>query len=187
MFKRLTGTLTDVTWPDHDTTTTTPEGVTRENILSITSDRCAGHRGSDVFPFIVLGETSADNKSHNNAPGNIAVRSGIRSTAVRGGGGEREDGFTLTNREVLRALDPRANDLPYVYDTFRWEHCESEGYDFEDARHSALTSAAAAATAHIEYSSRYVPRVFRYEEEEEGNPNPPPPRLPERRHSGSPK
>lgn len=23
--------------------------------------------------------------------------------------------------------------LTYVYDTFKWEHCKADGYDFEDA------------------------------------------------------
>lgn len=176
MFKRLTGTMTDLTWPDHDTITTTPGGDKRKNVLSNTSDRCAGHRGSDVFPF-VMGGTSGKSS----APG-IAVRSGIRSTGVEGG--ERDRGFTLTNREVLQAFDPRINSLPYVYDTFRWEHCEAEGYNFEDAWHSALTSAAVAATSKIDYSLRYVPPMFRREEERQSTV---PPRPSERRHSGSPK
>lgn len=39
----------------------------------------------------------------------------------------------LTNREILAALDPRANSLSYVYDKFEWSHCEADGYDFNDA------------------------------------------------------
>ena len=34
--------------------------------------------------------------------------------------------------ELMRAIDPRGSTLPYVYDTFKWEHCLGEGYDFDD-------------------------------------------------------
>lgn len=42
-------------------------------------------------------------------------------------------GNVLTNREVLEALGPRTNMLPYVYDNFEWEHCAVDGYNFDDA------------------------------------------------------
>ena len=38
----------------------------------------------------------------------------------------------LSNAELMRAIDPRGSTLPYVYDTFKWEHCLGEGYDFDD-------------------------------------------------------
>ena len=30
-------------------------------------------------------------------------------------------------------MDPRSDSLNYVYDTFKWNHCVSQGYDFDDA------------------------------------------------------
>lgn len=55
-------------------------------------------------------------------------------TGIRGGGDtDTGGGNTLTNREVLLNLDPRRNSLPYIYDTFAWEHCEADGYHFDDA------------------------------------------------------
>lgn len=40
----------------------------------------------------------------------------------------------MTNRDILAALDIRTeNVLPYVYDTFKWDHCLELGYDFDDA------------------------------------------------------
>lgn len=44
-----------------------------------------------------------------------------------------ETGNTLTNRELLRAFDARLNSLSYVYDTFKWTHCEADGINFDDA------------------------------------------------------
>lgn len=44
-----------------------------------------------------------------------------------------ESGNILTNRELLQAFDARSNSLPYVYDTFKWTHCEADGFDFDDA------------------------------------------------------
>lgn len=50
-------------------------------------------------------------------------------TGVKG----MESGNTLTNRELLQTFDARSNSLSYVYDTFKWTHCESDGYRFDDA------------------------------------------------------
>ena len=30
-------------------------------------------------------------------------------------------------------MNPSVNMLPYVYDTFTWDHCLSAGFDFDDA------------------------------------------------------
>lgn len=51
MFKRLTGTLTDLTWPDTDIKFHTSNGTTESWRLSLWEEDCNGHRGSDVFPF----------------------------------------------------------------------------------------------------------------------------------------
>ena len=53
------------------------------------------------------------------------VKTGIR--------GYPATGNDLTNREVLASFDPRYNSLNHVYDTFKWDHCMSQGYDFDDA------------------------------------------------------
>lgn len=47
----------------------------------------------------------------------------------------------LTNREVLAALDANINMLPYVYDTFKWDHCLSAGVNFDDAWDSSTSTA----------------------------------------------
>uniref|UniRef100_UPI0039812771 hypothetical protein n=1 Tax=Salmonella sp. s58408 TaxID=3159701 RepID=UPI0039812771 len=39
----------------------------------------------------------------------------------------------ITNREMLEVFDPRFDSMNYVYDTFKWDHCAAEGYDFNDA------------------------------------------------------
>lgn len=46
----------------------------------------------------------------------------------------------LTNREVLAALDASVNMLPYVYDTFKWDHCLEAGVDFDDAWDTSSTA-----------------------------------------------
>ena len=60
-------------------------------------------------------------------------RSIVFVTQVRTGIKGMESGNTLTNRELLMAFDPRSNSLPYVYDNFKWTHCEADGFDFDDA------------------------------------------------------
>lgn len=54
------------------------------------------------------------------------MRTGIKDNVAAGN--------VLTNREVLHAFDPRNNNLPYVYDTFKWAHCAEDGHDLDDAR-----------------------------------------------------
>ncbi|CAN0329747.1 unnamed protein product, partial [Hapterophycus canaliculatus] len=104
MYTVLTGQMKDYSWPDSDVTITKRDGTTVSEAISLFGDTCLGHRGSDVFPFGLL-----DNDSN---------------------------GFevitTLTNRELLAEFDPRVNSLPYVYDTFKWEHCSDDGFDFDD-------------------------------------------------------
>ena len=38
------------------------------------------------------------------------------------------DGFSFTNQEYYNYLDPSEGNTPYVYDSFRWSHCESLGH-----------------------------------------------------------
>ena len=57
------------------------------------------------------------------------IRTGIK--------GNLDNGNKLTNREVLAALDASVNMLPYVYDTFEWDHCLDAGIDFDDAWETA--------------------------------------------------
>ena len=52
MFARLTGRMTDMTWPDMDDTESTV-------MVSRYGSTCNGHGGSDVFPFGLL-ETDID-------------------------------------------------------------------------------------------------------------------------------
>ncbi|CAM9612742.1 unnamed protein product [Choristocarpus tenellus] len=112
-YKLLTGTLTDTTWPDHTATYTDEDGEKYDIVVSSdASGQCVGHRGSDKFPF-----------GFKETTGQTLPVTIWGETAI--------DKFT--NREVLRALDPHENALPYVYDTFTWPHCEKIGYDFHDA------------------------------------------------------
>ena len=111
----MTGTLTDFRWWDEDVTITRPDGTTFTDYLSSYYEECNGHHGSHIFPYGLLGSDIDGFK----------VKTGIRGSTVTGN--------NLTNREVLAAFDPRNNSLNYVYDTFKWDHCVSQGYDFDDA------------------------------------------------------
>ncbi|CAM9874878.1 unnamed protein product, partial [Hapterophycus canaliculatus] len=98
----LTGQMKDFSWPDSDVTITNPDGSLSFESVSIDGDDCNGHRGSDVFPFGLLRNTS---------------------DGFEGAG----RGNNFTNRELLARLDPRINALSYVYDNFKWTHCSEDG------------------------------------------------------------
>ena len=114
-FSVMTGTLTDFRWWDEDVTITRPDGTTFTDYLSSYYEECDGHHGSHIFPYGLLGSDIDGFK----------VKTGIR--------GYPATGNSLTNREVLATFDPRSNSLNHVYDTFKWDHCMSQGYDFDDA------------------------------------------------------
>lgn len=116
MFSILTGRVTDFNWADKTTEYTGSDGETYTESVSLYSDSCEGHRGSDIFPYQLLSKDAND----------FTVRTGIK-------GNPDEGGNIFTNREALSAFDPRINSLPYVYDTFKWLHCEADGYNFNDA------------------------------------------------------
>lgn len=90
MYKKLTNTFINDTWPEHDT--------------SIASS-CYGHSKHDVIPFQFSIKTSDDT--------NYTQK-------------------FYTNHEVLEMASPENPTLPYVYDTFEWNHCKDAGYDFDD-------------------------------------------------------
>ena len=118
----VTGQVTDFNWPDDDEINITlPDGTIYTEYIS-TTEGCEGHRGSDVFPFHL--DSGVDG---------FEVKTGIRGSPVTGN--------NLTNREVLASFDPRSNSLTYVYDTFKWDHCVPEGYDFDDAWRETAASA----------------------------------------------
>lgn len=119
MYAVLTGHVTDFTWPDENVSYTDENGDTVMETLSLYGEDCTGHRGSDVFPFGLL---DSDDDG-------FTIKTGIR--------GNNEFGNTLSNREALQAFDPRSNSLPYVYDTFKWTHCASDGVDFDAAWETA--------------------------------------------------
>lgn len=120
MYKRLTGTMTDLTWPDDDITYTTDSGETVVEFLNLGDDICNGHRGSDKFPFGLMAEEVE-------VPEALAIRTGT----VSGDAGDEES--TIANRDFLQLLDPRMNSMTYIYDTFEWKHCKIDGYDMSDA------------------------------------------------------
>ncbi|CAN0512685.1 unnamed protein product, partial [Laminaria digitata] len=111
----LTGQVTEFNWPDNDMNVTLSDGTTYTQYVSSYYEECKGHHGSHIFPFNIL---SSD------------VDAFEVKTAVRG---NPATGNLLTNREILAAFDPRYNSMNYVYDTFEWDHCVPEGYDFDDA------------------------------------------------------
>ena len=41
------------------------------------------------------------------------------------------DGNDFTNEEYYSYLNPKSNNLPYVYDNLKWDHCKVLGYDIE--------------------------------------------------------
>ncbi|CAM9493178.1 unnamed protein product [Ectocarpus sp. 6 AP-2014] len=114
-FPVLTGSIDDFFWTDADTNVTFADGTTVSEITSVYSDHCIGHHGSDVFPYYLLDTDTTG----------FEVKTGVRGQPVFGN--------MLTNREILTALDPRANSLSYVYDKFEWSHCAADGFDFNDA------------------------------------------------------
>ena len=114
-FAVATGQVTEFRWPDNDRQTTLPDGSTYTEYVSKYYENCDGHRGSDIFPYGLLDQDV----------NGFEVKTGIKSNPPTGN--------NLSNREVLDALDPRSNSMAYVYDTFKWDHCVSEGYDFDDA------------------------------------------------------
>lgn len=116
MYSVLTGQVTDFHWPDSDVTFTASDGTTYTESISIYSEECKGHRGSDVFPFDLLSGDSND----------FTVQTGIKGNAEGGGN-------VLTNKQALAAFDPRVNGLSYIYDTFKWPHCEADGVNMSDA------------------------------------------------------
>ena len=116
MFSVLSGSVTDFSWPDKDVTYTASDGTTYTEPISVYSEDCVGHRGKDIFPFGLLEADVND----------FTVQTGIKGN-VPGGGN------VFTNREALAGLDPRINALPYVYDTFKWTHCEADGFNMDDA------------------------------------------------------
>ena len=59
------------------------------------------------------------------SPVALQIKTGIK--------GNLRTGNTFNNREVLAAMNVDLNMLPYVYDTFKWDHCLEVGVDFNDA------------------------------------------------------
>ncbi|CAM9999705.1 unnamed protein product, partial [Ectocarpus fasciculatus] len=118
MYAVLTGQMKDFTWPDEDITVTKPDGTVESESLSLYGDTCLGHGGSDVFPFGLL--DSEDD--------GFEIKTGVKGMP---------SGNTLTNRELLQVFDARSNSLSYVYDTFKWPHCQADGYDLDDAWNAA--------------------------------------------------
>lgn len=139
MYSMLTDTVTDLSWPDSDITYTESDGTVVSESLSLFHESCEGHHGSDVFPF---GLMDADNDG-------FTIKTGIR--------GNSETGNILTNRELLQAFDPRLNTLPYVYDTFKWDHCTAEGYNFDDAWKETAKLTSKKRSAAFEEGVRRVP------------------------------
>ncbi|CAM9421765.1 unnamed protein product [Ectocarpus sp. 6 AP-2014] len=117
MFARLTGNTNDLDWPDADSSSS-------NEMISRYGDDCVGHGGSDVFPFDLL------DSDHDG----FEIKTGMK--------GNPETGNSFTNREVLAAMDPRVDQLSYVYDTFKWDHCLGSGYDFDTAFDFSSTASA---------------------------------------------
>ena len=39
-------------------------------------------------------------------------------------------GERYTNADLMVLFDPTNSSIPYVYDNFRWAHCDSQGFGF---------------------------------------------------------
>lgn len=138
MYTVLTGKMTDLSWPDNDITYMDSDGSMVSESLSLYGDTCAGHRGSDVFPFgLLAGDTDG-----------FTIKTGLRE--------DSKSSSIFSNREALKAFDPRINSLSYVYDTFEWDHCLAEGFDFND---SWENSADTAPQGHRPVFEKGAPRV----------------------------
>lgn len=74
---------------------------------------------------------------HTPVPWALQIKTGIK--------GNLKTGNVFNNREVLAAMNVDLNMLPYVYDTFKWDHCLEVGVDFNDAWEMDSSAAAAAA------------------------------------------
>ncbi|CAM9494069.1 unnamed protein product [Ectocarpus sp. 6 AP-2014] len=148
MYSILTGHITDFTWPDDDVTVTKPDGTVEVESISLYGETCTGHRGSDVFPFGLL-DSDTDG---------FTIKTGIR--------GNLDTGNQLTNREALQAFDARSNSLPYVYDTFKWTHCEADGVNFDDAWENAKARGPSSIKSRPAFKEGEVrrPRYSGYEE-----------------------
>ncbi|CAM9515381.1 unnamed protein product [Scytosiphon promiscuus] len=110
VFKLLAGTFTDWSWPDEVGPWVGMDGTEYDVEISTRSDTCYGHRGSDVFPYEILGDTI-------NPEFTFYDRKGVN---------------TLQNRQLIKLFDPSENALPFIYDNFEWSHCEDLGFDFSD-------------------------------------------------------
>ena len=40
------------------------------------------------------------------------------------------EGRSMSNLEFWEYMNPLNGSLPYVYDNFRWAHCDEEGFGF---------------------------------------------------------
>ncbi|CAM9288362.1 unnamed protein product [Choristocarpus tenellus] len=112
MYKLLTGTMTDMTWPEQGSTYLDENGVEQEISIQLQKNECLGHGPLNKFPYGLITEQEG-----------IPIRltlSGIKKK------------FTLTNLEMLGAMDPRNPTLSYVYDNFDWLHCTRDGINFDD-------------------------------------------------------
>ena len=49
---------------------------------------------------------------------------------------------TYTNRDMWEFMHPWNNELPYVYDTFDYQYCTDQGYDFLDYSTNSPSSSA---------------------------------------------
>lgn len=141
LFKRLTGTMTDLSWPDEDVSYVNSEGETVVESLSLYDETCNGHRGKDVFPFGLASDAGNEG---------FVARTQIR--------GDNDAGNTINNRDILQLLDPRINAFNYIYDTFEWKHCTADGFDMNDTWNSGSTESTKAARPTFKKGEMKYPR-----------------------------
>ena len=102
-WRKLANQLTDERWLDPSTEL---GGEEKTVFCKTAQSECKGHHADDLMPF-----------------GTALVQDHEYSVLAAG---------TLTLGELYKMMDPNKDALPYVYDSFEWDHCTSIGFDFRN-------------------------------------------------------
>merc|ERR1712146_811227 len=114
LWKKLNTVFANETWP--------MSGV------SVYGDTCYGHHHDDQIPF-AIDLSSADvpiagDNVQGTGPTGVEtlVQTMAEEVAALTPSKGAAAGQYYSNAELMHAIDPHGSTLPYVYDTFEWEH-----------------------------------------------------------------